>query len=548
MIEESLAQDRIWDLCLVGTGPVGMAIALECERLGLEVLVLEAGETAVNPALAEASRAQIVDPERHADMEIAVCRALGGTSWTWGGRCVPYDDIDFAPRAFVEDGEWPLTYDQIRPWYKPAAEYLLCGSDRIDYPFPRPLSNGVTLNFVERWARESRVILEHRERLVAAKHVHISLKTTVTGLNLDKNQSQAESISVVTPSGPATVKARRIVLAMGGVETTRLLLNVQQKHPNAIGGVDGPLGRFYMGHISGKIASIVFDDPKAIAELDFKLEPQPDGSAAWIRRRFMLTEAAQMEHKVLNTAFWPDNPAFYNPSHRSGVLSSVFLALAFPPSGRKLLSEAIRLAHIGPKPRPYFAHLRNAILGAPQGAMDIYRILRDRFIRKPKKPGFLVSNCGGRYALHYHAEQIPNPDSRIQLGDETDAYGVQRAKIDLRFTEQDVQSVIDSHAILDKALQANNIGHLEYLYEGAKLREKVWAQAADGFHQVGTTRMGVDPTANVVDPDLRVHGLENLYVASSSIFPTSGQANSTMLAVAFGLRLVHHLKSQDKAQ
>jgi choline dehydrogenase-like flavoprotein len=544
MIEESLAQNKIWDLCLVGTGPVGMAIALECERLGIDVLILEAGETAVNPALAESSRALIVDPERHADMEIAVCRALGGTSWTWGGRCVPYDDIDFAQRDFVADAEWPLTHDEIRPWYKPAAEYLLCGSDRIDYPFLRPLSNGVTLNFVERWARESRVILEHRDRLIAAKHAHISLKTTVTGLNLNENQSHVESISVVTPGGQATVNARRIILAMGGVETTRLLLNVQQKYPNTLGGVDGPLGRFYMGHISGKIASIVFEDPKSIAELDFKLEPQPDGSAAWIRRRFMLTEQAQMEHKVLNTAFWPDNPAFYNPSHRSGVLSSVFLALAFPPSGRKLLSEAIRLAHIGPKPRPYFAHLRNAILGAPQGAMDIYRILRDRFIRKPKKPGFLVSNRGGRYALHYHAEQIPNPDSRIQLADETDASGVRRAKIDLRFTEQDVQSVIDSHEILDKALQANNIGHLEYLYEGAKLRDKVWAQAADGFHQVGTTRMGTDPETNVVDPDLRVHGLTNLHVASSSVFPTSGQANSTMLAVAFGLRLVHHLKGQ----
>lgn len=548
MIEESLASGKVWDLCLVGTGPVGMAIALECERLGVEVLVLEAGETQVNPALAEASRAQIVDPERHADMEIAVCRALGGTSWTWGGRCVPYDDIDFAPRSFVADAEWPMTHDEIRPWYKTAAEYLLCGSDRVDYPYPRPLTGGVTLNFVERWARESRVILEHRERMIAAKHVHISLKTTVTGLNLDENQSQIESVSVVTPSGAATVTARQIILAMGGVETTRLLLNVQEKYPQAIGGLDGPLGRYYMGHISGKIASIVFDDPKAIAELDFKLEPQPDGSAAWIRRRFMLTEAAQVEHQVLNTAFWPDNPAFYDPSHRSGVLSSVFLALAFPPSGRKLLSEAIRLAHIGPTPRPYFAHLRNAIVGAPQGAMDIYRILRDRFLRKPKKPGFLVSNRGGRYALHYHAEQIPNAESRIQLAAETDAYGVQRAKIDLRFTEQDVQSVIDSHAVLDKALRENKIGRLEYLYAGAKLREKVWAQAADGFHQVGTTRMGVDPATNVVNPDLRVHGLKNLYVASSSVFPTSGQANSTMLAVAFGLRLVHHLNSPGIAQ
>jgi choline dehydrogenase-like flavoprotein len=303
--------------------------------------------------------------------------------------------------------------------------------------------------------------------------------------------------------------------------------------------VDGPLGRYYMGHISGKIASIRFDHPAAIADLDFKLE----GSASY-RRRFMLTADAQMQHGVLNTAFWPDNPPLYDPGHRSGVLSAVFLALSFPPAGRRLLSEAIRLAHTGPKPYPYAKHLRNAVLGAPRGAKDIYRILRDRFIRKPKKPGFLVSNPGGRYALHYHAEQIPQRDSRITIGDDADAFGVPRAVIDLRFAPQDVQSVIDSHRLLDEALRANGIGRLEYWYPSekpAELAERIWTQAADGFHQVGTTRMGSDPAENVVDADLKVHGVENLYVASSSVFPTTGQANSTLLAVAFAVRLAERL-------
>ena len=545
MIEETLSSDKIWDLCIVGTGPVGMAMALECERLGLEVLVLEAGESAVSPAGVEASRAEIVDPERHAAMEIAVCRALGGTSWTWGGRCVPYDDIDWVPRDFVADARWPLTHDEIRPWYRQAAEYLLCGSDIFDLPYKRALTGGLTLDFVERWARESKVILEHRERLLGSQRIKISLNSTMTGLNLipnsssnpDANSFRVESLTVQTPQGIRIVKAQKIVLAMGGVETTRLLLHTQQRWPATMGGVDGPLGRYYMGHISGKIASIVFDNPATIADLDFKL----DETGAYLRRRFMLTAEAQLRHKVLNTAFWPDNPAFYDPSHRSGVLSSVFLALAFPPTGRRLLSEAIRLAHTGPRPYRLAAHLRNAILGAPRGAMDIYRILRDRFIRKPKKPGFLVSNRSGKYALHYHAEQVPSAKSRIQLSSETDSFGVPRARIDLRFVEQDVQSVIDSHVLLDKALQANGIGHLEYLYDAAKLRERVWAQAADGFHQMGTTRMGANPHESVVDPDLKVHGQENLFVASSSVFPTSGQANSTMLAVAFGIRLVHHL-------
>jgi choline dehydrogenase-like flavoprotein len=513
-----------------------MALALELECLGHEVLVLEAGGQQPDSETGAASRAQIVNPGRHAPMELAVCRALGGTSWTWGGRCVAYDDIDWMDRSYVADAHWPLKHDELRPWYRRAAEYLLCGNDQFSIPYRHELSHGLTLDFVERWARESRVILEHRDQLLQSTRIKLSLRSTVTAVNMSTGGDRVESLTVSTPNGPVMVRAKKFILAMGGVETTRLLLHTQRNWPQHFGGVNGPLGRYYMGHISGKIASIVFDEPKMFRDLDFTMDA-PNG--AYFRRRFMLTSEAQLKSKVLNTAFWPDNPPFYDPAHRSGVLSSVFLALAFPPTGRKLLPEGIRLAHTGPRPYKLAAHLKNVVLGAPRGTKDIYHILRDRFIMKPKKPGFLVPNKGGKYALHYHAEQIPNPDSRITLGDETDDLGMPRAVIDFRFVDQDVDSVIESHRILDEGLRANKIGYLEYWYSGERLRERVYEQAADGFHQVGTTRMGSDPWASVVDPDLKVHGIENLYVVSSSVFPTSGQANSTLLAVAFAIRLVH---------
>ena len=541
MIERHLSKDRVWDLCVVGTGPVGMALALEFDRLGDEVLVLESGGIELDPAAAEAARAQIVDPTRHAPMEIAVCRALGGTSWTWGGRCVAYDDIDWMQRDFVTDAHWPLTHDAMRPWYMRASEHLLCGDDTFTIPYEKKLTGDLTLDSVERWARESRTILKHRSHLLGSDRIKLSLNSTVTDLNLSADRRRVESLAVSTPEGACIVRARRIVLALGGVETTRLLLSVQQHWPGHFGGVNGPLGRYYMGHISGKIASIVFNDPDLINDLDFKL----DESGAYHRRRFMLTADAQLQHKVLNTAFWPDNPSFYDPNHGSGVLSAVFLALAFPPAGRRLLPEAIRLAHTGPRPYRVAAHLRNAILGAPRGARDIYRILRDRFIEKPRKPGFLVPNKGGKYALHYHAEQVTHPDSRITLCGERDYFGVPRAVIDLRYTDQDVQSVIDSHELLDKGLQENGIGRLQYLYGPEQLSERIYAQASDGYHQVGTTRMGEDARQSVVDPNLKVHSVEDLFVASSSVFPTSGQANSTLLAVAFGIRLAHHLHAKE---
>ena len=132
------------------------------------------------------------------------------------------------------------------------------------------------------------------------------------------------------------------------------------------------------------------------------------------------------------------------------------------------------------------------------------------------------------------------------ISSETDEFGVARARIDLRYVDQDVQSVIDSHRILDQALRSNGVGRLEMKYDAGNLQERIYEQAIDGYHQVGTTRMGTDPGTSVVNPDLQVHGVGNLYVASSSVFPTSGQANSTFLAVAFGLRLVDHLLKSDR--
>lgn len=537
MIEAALADDKIWDTCVVGTGPVGMALALELERLGREVLLLEAGGAEVAAARTAEAHAEIADTTRHAPMEIAVVRALGGTSWTWGGRCVAYDDVDWMPREFIADAKWPLDHDAVRPYYGRAAELLLCGSGKFAEPYGHALTGGLTLDGLERWARNSRVIEEHRERILRSQKIRLSLNSVVTGLELGAGGKIVEALRVWTPAAEHRVKARRFVLAMGGIETTRLLLNAQSERPELFGGHNGPLGRYYMGHISGKIANVVFDDEAAADALDYKL----DASGAWVRRRLMLTAEEQLKRRVLNAAFWPDNPPMYDPEHRSGVLSMVFLALAFPPTGRRLLPEAIRLAHTGERPYRIAAHLRNAVLGAPRAAADLYHILRDRFLRKPRKPGFLVKNKGRKYALHYHAEQVPSAESRITLAATTDKFGMKQAHIDLRFTEQDVTSVIESHKALDAALRENGIGRLEYWHSEHELRQRVWEQAADGFHQAGTTRMGNDPAASVVDQDLRVHGIDNLWIASSSVFVTSGQANSTLLAVAFAVRLAQQL-------
>jgi choline dehydrogenase-like flavoprotein len=527
------------DVCIVGAGPLGLTMALECAELGLSVALLEAGGLSESPEQLEASRAEIVDPLRQAPMELATRRMLGGASWLWGGRCVPFDPIDYETRTFVKGSGWPIGWADIEPWYAKACFYLGCGepvfSARSDQL--ARLAGDVRADRLERWASEPRLARHEalRGRVERSPSIHLYLDCVVNDLEV----SAEGAVTALARTGAETVRITppTLVLAMGGLETTRVLLHAQRRQPALFGGPDGPLGRHYMGHISGKIADILFDDPATITDFDYFKE----GGAAYVRRRLTISEDAQKREGLLNTAFWPDNPPFYDARHRSAVLSAVFLALAFKPLGRRLTSENIRRGHIGQAARPIAPHLRNIAVGAWELGVDMPAILRDRFSSRPRKPGFLARNRTGRYALHYHAEQIPHPDSRVRLGQESDAFGLPRLYIDYRFAEQDARSVVDAHRVLAEALREARIAQLEYRFPEQCLVDAVMDQATDGVHQIGTTRMGADPRSSVVDSSLKVHGLSNLYISSTSVMPTSGQANPTLTGVALTVRLAHHL-------
>jgi choline dehydrogenase-like flavoprotein len=153
------------------------------------------------------------------------------------------------------------------------------------------------------------------------------------------------------------------------------------------------------------------------------------------------------------------------------------------------------------------------------------------------------------YALQYHAEHAPNPESRITLDEKKiDRLGLPQLKINLLFDEADAQSVVQAHDVLDRALRSADKAHLEYWDPPEDRLKNVLKQATDGFHQLGTTRMGMDPKKSVVDRDCRVHGITNLFLASSSVFPTAGHANPTLPATALALRLAQHLAALVKKE
>jgi hypothetical protein len=534
-----------YDCCVVGAGPVGLAFAMEAAEAGARVLLVDAGDIdsgrhdVVPPP---GQRTEIVDAARHAPPVLTVREGVGGTSWLWGGRCVSLEPIDFESRDHVPHSGWPIGPRDVASWYPAAARHLDCGvpafrSDSPDWP---GLSE-FTMSNLERWTRRPKLGPRLGMRVLAHPGVTALLNSRLIGLRFI-DDDRIDGVLVRRGREVHLLQASNYVLAMGGLEVTRFLLAVQRRRPAAFGGVDGPLGRYYMGHATGSIADIVLDDPDGAADLDFRR----DEHDTYVRRRFTLRPEAQRAHRVLNTSFYLDNPDFFAAEHRNPTLSAVFLALAVPAVGRLILSEAIRLRHVGLRPYRVGAHVGNILRRPGRALWDIVDILRRRYLSAVRKPGFLLRTENGRYALHYHGEQVPNPESRITL--QVDERGAELLRVDFRYVNQDIESLLRCHELLDEELRRAGIGHLVYRADDeAGIRAAAWAQTTDGFHSIGTTRMSSDPVDGVVDPDCRVHGIDNLYIASSSVLPTSAEANPTFFTAVLAVRLAHHLADRTRS-
>jgi choline dehydrogenase-like flavoprotein len=179
--------------------------------------------------------------------------------------------------------------------------------------------------------------------------------------------------------------------------------------------------------------------------------------------------------------------------------------------------------------------------GLPSALTGSLRFIAGRYLRHPPLPGFFVLNPARTYGLSYHAEHFPSASSRVWLADDTDRYGMRRLCVDLRFSKEDATALFRAHELMREWLDATRLGVLRYRQPAEETAEAILGCAQHGTHQIGTIRAGRHRNEAVVDSNLQTLDLRNLYVASSAIFPSSGQANPTLTIVALALRLADHL-------
>ena len=528
------------DVCVVGAGPVGISLAVELDRMGFSVLLLESGREGANQKIQQLSNAEIADPRLHDDMSIAVSRQLGGTSNLWGGFCVTYDPVDFLPRKGLVEALWPIEYSELLPYYRRACAYTRSGEPVFECAVPGVQADDASFSFdtLERSASLQKLQVIHRDVLARSTGIEVRLGATVAGLNFGED-GRVSDIDVVQSDGTqrARVSIKNLVIAAGGLESTRLLLAAQRQTPARLGGPDGPLGRYYMGHLIGDVADIEFKQGGLENAFDYFV----DGHGSYVRRRLVPSQQTQLAEMILNSAMWPIVPPIADARHGSAILSSIYLALAYDPLAKFLVADAIRKRHVPADAGSKVPHLLNLVKGLPDALMFSTDFLRRRYLTTPRIPGFFVRNSSRRYPLAYHSEQIPFSESRVWLSDKRDRTGLEKLHIDLRFHENDARSVVRTHELLAEWLQRTGFGTLHWRHRPSDRVEAVLGQAQHGTHQIGTVRMSRTPRDGVVDRNLKIFGSPNLYVASTAVLPTSSQANPTLTAVALALRLAEHL-------
>jgi choline dehydrogenase-like flavoprotein len=523
-------------VCVVGAGPIGLAAAGRLAARGLKVLVLEAGD-GTEPRGVEAPSVDQIVGDQHAPLSLALASGLGGTSQLWGGRCLPLDPIDFEAQRH-EVGSWPIKLDEVTPYYEPAAAFLACGPARFtaDTPGVGGAVPALRLDQLERWCDEPR-LSARLARIALPDSIAICLGARATRAIRDASGRRIAALQVDSPRGPARVEATVFIFAGGGVETTRLLLAIQAEHPDLFGGVDGPLGRYYMGHLSGSIAEIEFTSRRTAQLFRYHTEQN-----SVVRRRFTFDRSLLLAEHLPNIAFYPDNPRLADASHGQGVLSALYLLLAAPGIGSRLLPEAILRAQLlGAS--GLGAHLRNVISDAPRAIAALGGLAWQRVAKRRRKPSLFLAGSGA-HPLHFHAEHLPNPESRVTLAAPRSDQGLPPLRIELRFQDDDAAGVARAHEHLDVLLREAGLGRLVFKMTEDLRMKSILEQAQDGYHQIGLARMGHDPSDGVVDRDCKAFGLDNLYIAGSAVFRTSGQANPTFFATALVLRTADRVAAQ----
>ena len=504
------------EIAIVGAGAVGIAMAAELSRKGHNVLLLEAGGVSL-----ETRSQDIYNNARSSGFDLdglhaGRFRLLGGTTNFWGGEHARFDPIVFEKRPWLNSDGWLIDRETLDSYYDRALSLIGMDGDeasdaavwkRAKTELPE-LSHGLEL-FFTRHVKILNFAKLFESDLGAAKITTV-VHANVIGLEPDPAGGRISRIHMRTFGGrKATVSAERIVLACGTIEISRLLMLP------FIDGRETPwhrnpwLGRGYIDHIDTTAAQVKPRNSKTFHDLfeniffdGFKYNP-----------KIKLLESVQRERRLVGVAgAFLFRTTYQENAQNLRLFVRSILDGRLPPNLRQLPSHVVALWKVA--------------------VPLVYRYLRDHRTFHPSNSAIL---------FRVTAEQEPLRESRITLGQERDALDMPLVDVHWKIAGSELETIAYFTEQVRDALREADIADLEIEPSLIARDPRYLESAADTYHQMGGARMGRDPEHGVVDSDLRMYGIDNLYVAGGAVMPSSGFPNVTLTSIALGIRLCDHL-------
>ncbi len=520
------------DVCIIGAGAAGISIALELAGTGTNVCVLESG--GFNYELDTQQLYQGENAGRpYYPLTVTRLRFLGGTTNHWGGFSRMLDKSDFEKRDWIPHSGWPISREDLMPYYARAHELCQLGPPRYDLAYwagddtpplafgnaqdrgyrlaaagdgaapALPGGEGPVVSGVYQNSTPTRFGQQYRAALEKAPDVKVFLHANVLDIGLRRAGDSVRRLLVSTLKGNRfEVHAKRYILATGGIENPRMLLLSNSVQQQGIGNRYDLVGRYFLEHPIMETGRVLLN-PSVNASL-YRRHPV---RGVPIQGFLTLSEEARQSNRMLNCGMLLEHMTWADSSPGSR-------------SAKDLYDSAAHLHY----PDHFVKDVEQIVADFSGVANAAYNDVRDRQL----------------FRLIYWGEAVPNPDSRVSLSEQKDRFGKPRVRLAWRLSERDKQNLFRMHEMVGNQLGSAGLGRLKM-----ELQEEQdgWPFDVHGsHHHMGTTRMSDDPKTGVVDRNCRVHGVDNLFVAGSSVFPISGQANPTMNLVALAVRLADHIK------
>jgi choline dehydrogenase-like flavoprotein len=516
------------DICIIGSGPAGLTLALELQNTNLDVILLEAGDKEPDPDWLSLVDVETTDQAYPHSFRRSRARCFAGTSVRWvptvGLRARPLDAIDFEAREYIPYSGWPFPKTTLDPYYERGQVFCGLGPYNYDPEFWHPeatdpwftIKSGILQSGVFQRGPLGH-FSNYWQTIADSSNIRLVLHANVTNLLTEASPNVVNRVQVNNLANKQfSVQARTFVLATGGFANPQLLLASNQTHANGIGNQNDVVGRYFMEHPHIHTGYFYPFDRSIANQMGLYQHHKKEDTQLEGFCRFRDDYLRQKE--LPNVIFW-----FHKDSMRGTIQEFLRTFEQIPQRNQwqKFTQTAsLRLRHV---------------LDLPY-----QRVLRPGALK-----GLVKRQGGNRHLpMEVEAEQVPNPNSRVFLGKEKNALGMNEIKLDWRYTETDLAAIRQSQEILNHELRRLGIGWVESML-GDEFPE---AMLGVGNHHLGTTRMNVNPKYGVVDANLKVHDMANLFVAGCSVFPTGGSANPTLTIVALSIRLADHLKALKKQE